>query len=140
MNDLIRSAQFFLTQRQASPFETALLINDTPLSYLQYNSPKACFTAMTPSDGNAGLMQFLKQKEQSRKDKLQNRREDNAMAKWMAISQIDRAMIMENVWCGGCKGMTTIVDYQVQSERQDLILKGYCAKCGNEVARVVEGD
>jgi hypothetical protein len=140
MNDLIRSAQFFLTERQASPFETALMINQTPLSCLQYNYPRDCFTAMTPSDGNAGLVQFQKKQEQERETKRQNRLKDNAMAKWMAISQIDRAMIMENVWCGGCKGMTTIVDYQVQSERQDLILKGYCAKCGNEVARVVEGD
>jgi hypothetical protein len=140
MNDLIRSAQFFLTERQMSPFETALLINDTPLSYLQYNHPRNCFTAMTPDQGNAGLIQYLKQQEENRKIKRQNRLEDNAMAKWEAIPQADRAMIMSSVWCGGCRSTTTIVDYQVQSEKQDLILKGYCAKCGNEIARVVEGD
>jgi hypothetical protein len=140
MNDLIYSAKRFLIERQMSPFETAHMINDTPLSYLQYNNPKACFTAMTPNDGNAGLRQFFEQQQQRRKEQTQNRREDNAMAKWQAIPQIDRDMIMKNVWCGGCRSTTTIVDYQVQSVRQDLVLNGYCAKCGREVARVVECD
>jgi hypothetical protein len=140
MNDLIYYAKVLLIERQMSPFETALLINETPLSYLQYNHPRNCFTAMTPDQGNTGLIQYLKQQEENRKIKRQNRLEDNAMAKWMAIPQIDRAMIMKSVWCGGCRSTTTIVDYQVQSEKQDLVLKGYCAKCGNEVARVVEGD
>jgi hypothetical protein len=121
MNDLIYYAKVLLIQRQMSPSETALLINETPLSYLQDDRPRNCFTAMTPSDGNAGL-------------------NDIAMAKWMAISPTDRARIMESVWCGGCMGVTTIVDYQVQSAKKDLVLKGYCAKCGNEVARLVEGD
>jgi hypothetical protein len=140
MNDLIHSAQFFLTQRQMSPLEAAHMINDTPMSLLEYNSPRECFSAMTPNDGNAGLKQFFEQLRQRRKGQIQNRREDNAMAKWQAMPQIDRDMIMKNVWCVGCGSTTTIVDYQVQSARQDLVLKGYCAKCGHEVARYVEQD
>jgi hypothetical protein len=140
MNDLIHSAKFFLTERQTSPFETALLINDTPLSYLQYNSPRECVAAMTPEKGNTGLIQYQKQKEQERKIKRQNRLEDNAMAKWESIPQIDRTRILEAVWCGGCSGRATMVDYDVRMEKQDLILSGSCAKCGHKVVRVVEGD
>jgi hypothetical protein len=79
MNELIRSAQFLLIERQLSPFETALLINETPLSYLQDNHPRNCFTAMTPDPGNAGLIQYLKQQEENRKSNGMN---DSKITQW----------------------------------------------------------
>jgi len=43
MNELIFEAKLFLVERQLSPFETSRQINETPMSYLGYNSPKEAF-------------------------------------------------------------------------------------------------
>jgi hypothetical protein len=43
MNDLILQARFYITERRLSPFETSQHINETPMSYLDYNSPKEAF-------------------------------------------------------------------------------------------------
>ncbi len=43
MNELIFEAKYYLTERQLSPFETSLQINDTLMSYLGYNSPREAF-------------------------------------------------------------------------------------------------
>jgi len=40
MNELIFEAKLYLVERQLSPFETSRKINETPMSYLGYNSPK----------------------------------------------------------------------------------------------------
>jgi len=52
--------------------------------------------------------------------------------------------IVENVFCGNCSQktgncVTTIVDYEIQNSKLgDIVLKGKCKRCGQEVARVVE--
>jgi len=43
MNELVLEAKFYLTERQLSPFETSHQINQSPMSYLGYNSPKEAF-------------------------------------------------------------------------------------------------
>ena len=43
MNELIFEAKLYLVERQLSPFETSLKVNETLMSYLGYNSPKEAF-------------------------------------------------------------------------------------------------
>ncbi|MGM0854936.1 MAG: hypothetical protein ACQEWI_20410 [Bacillota bacterium] len=42
-----------------------------------------------------------------------------------------------NVFCPAC-GVTTIVDYSVDSDNHNIVLKGSCKTCGRKVARVIE--
>ena len=57
---------------------------------------------------------------------------------WGAIPAEARAQILGNVFCGHCGGITTIKAFSGEEEHRNLILKGFCAKCGQKVARVVE--
>lgn len=43
MNELILEARFYMTERRLSPYETSQHINETPMSYLDYNSPNEAF-------------------------------------------------------------------------------------------------
>lgn len=60
-----------------------------------------------------------------------------AMKKWKAIPQEFQELVLGNGFCSTC-GVTTIVDYTIQSENFGIILKGICETCGKQVARVVE--
>jgi len=50
MNELILEARFYLTERRLSPFETSQQINQTPMSYLDYNSPKEAFKLLSVTE------------------------------------------------------------------------------------------
>lgn len=43
MNDLIVQAEYYITERQMSPFDVSIQINETPMSHLGYNSTKEAF-------------------------------------------------------------------------------------------------
>lgn len=60
-----------------------------------------------------------------------------AMKKWKAIPQDFQELVLGNVFCSSC-GVTTIVEYTIQSEIFGIILKGKCETCGKQVARVIE--
>lgn len=62
-----------------------------------------------------------------------------AKARWETIPQWAKDKILKNVWCTNCRCSTTIIDFSGRMEKGDLILSGRCAKCGNEVARLIEG-
>jgi hypothetical protein len=47
--EMTKEAQFWLTERELSPFETAAKINTSIFSYLQYNTPKEAFTQLKPN-------------------------------------------------------------------------------------------
>jgi hypothetical protein len=49
MNDLIQMAQWLLMERQLSPFEAAQKINQSPMSYLDYDNPREAFSKMKPA-------------------------------------------------------------------------------------------
>jgi len=53
MNELIFEAKLYLTERQMSPFETSLQLNETLMSYLGYNSPKEAFRQLKAGEENA---------------------------------------------------------------------------------------
>lgn len=46
MNELIFEAKLYLTERQMSPFETSLQVNETLMSYLKYNNPREAFRTL----------------------------------------------------------------------------------------------
>ena len=43
MNELIFESKFYMIEQRLSPFETSCRINETPMSYLDYNIPKEAF-------------------------------------------------------------------------------------------------
>lgn len=43
MNELIFQAEYYLTERQMSPFDVSIEINESPMSHLGYNSTKDAF-------------------------------------------------------------------------------------------------
>ena len=43
MNDLIFQARFYLAEGHKSPHDTAILINESPMSYLNYDKPREAF-------------------------------------------------------------------------------------------------
>jgi hypothetical protein len=62
-----------------------------------------------------------------------------AAAFWANIAMQQRAQKLDNVFCGHCLCGVEIVDYSGSMKSGDLLLKGKCAKCGHDVARLVEG-
>jgi hypothetical protein len=57
---------------------------------------------------------------------------------WRSIPKSHQEIILNNIWCGQCRGGTTIVDYQPQMMGNTLVLIGKCQTCGNEVRRVID--
>ena len=57
----------------------------------------------------------------------------------MTIPVDARAKLLANVYCGHCRGGVSIVNVTGIVKRGDLLLKGNCATCAHEVARLVEG-
>lgn len=47
--EMTKEAQFWLAERELSPFDSAARINTSIFSYLQYNTPKEAFTQLKPS-------------------------------------------------------------------------------------------
>jgi hypothetical protein len=61
-----------------------------------------------------------------------------AMKEWLAIPEPMRNRLIQNVFCGPCKGVTAIKDFTVNPDKHGIILKGVCKTCGSPVARVIE--
>jgi hypothetical protein len=59
---------------------------------------------------------------------------------WNAIPPHHKTRILNNVWCGDCAKMTTIVRYSVRIEGRNLVLEGECERCGGKVARFIENE
>lgn len=59
------------------------------------------------------------------------------------FNKLDKALrdkLFANVYCSACRDVTTIVDYDIVSDRLGIILKGKCKKCGGNIARFVESE
>ena len=57
---------------------------------------------------------------------------------WEEIPPEFRQRLLANVWCGECADGTTIADFRGEVRGGDLILRGFCSRCGAEVARHIE--
>ncbi|MGF3105007.1 hypothetical protein [Rossellomorea sp. DUT-2] len=64
-------------------------------------------------------------------------KDELAHKRWMALPGHIRKKFEGNVFCRSC-GVTTIVDYSVDSDNHNLVLEGSCMTCGRKVARVIE--
>ncbi|MCQ2011148.1 MAG: hypothetical protein ABF629_06165 [Sporolactobacillus sp.] len=63
-----------------------------------------------------------------------------ANEKWLAIPKQTREQLKRNVFCTNCGKAVEIVGYTINRDRFGIILKGKCAECGHDVARVIEND
>jgi transcription elongation factor Elf1 len=59
--------------------------------------------------------------------------------KWNTIDKAMQEKLLSTVFCVKC-GVTTIVEYKIDSEKDDIIIKGKCKKCGHKVVRLVENE
>jgi len=59
---------------------------------------------------------------------------------WEAIPKVYQTKISNNVYCGKCHKMITIVNFTGEAMQSSLVLKGKCKRCGYDVARVIEGE
>jgi hypothetical protein len=57
---------------------------------------------------------------------------------WGTIPREARERLLKNVFCGNCRGSVEITKFTGEESDGNLVLKGSCAKCGQDVARVVE--
>jgi hypothetical protein len=62
----------------------------------------------------------------------------SAAVLWGAIPRASRERILRHVFCVKCEGAVGIIDVRGEEQDGDVILRGRCATCGHEVARVVE--
>lgn len=62
-----------------------------------------------------------------------------AIKKWKMIPDDFRQKLLHNVFCSNC-GVTSLAsDYNITYEKNvGILLKGKCAKCRNDVCRVIE--
>lgn len=61
------------------------------------------------------------------------------MQKFNQIPEDMKSTILSNVYCAHCNETVRIVDFTATMAKGDLVLKGKCANCNNEVARLIEG-
>jgi hypothetical protein len=73
------------------------------------------------------------------RDIVSNRFSHQAQHFWNGIPEQHRERLLANVWCGKCLGGTAIVNFRGTVEEGNLILRGFCSRCGSEVARLIEG-
>jgi len=57
---------------------------------------------------------------------------------WENVPAHIRPKLLSNVYCGECRGATTIVNYSGSVKQGLLVLEGSCQQCGSEVARVID--
>jgi hypothetical protein len=62
-----------------------------------------------------------------------------AAAFWAKVPDDVKPKLLDNVYCGHCRGGVTITRFSGTVKSGDLLLQGSCAICGHEVARLVEG-
>ena len=60
-----------------------------------------------------------------------------AEAKWNRLPEEIRSKLLANVFCSQCH-LTEIIDYVIEDNSQGILLRGKCAKCNGNVARLVE--
>lgn len=62
----------------------------------------------------------------------------DAKSRWQQITVLSQKELMDNVWCGQCRAVTTLRLQDGKMCGNSLVLGGVCKKCGAAVARVIE--
>lgn len=57
---------------------------------------------------------------------------------WDSMRPQLRTELLSNVYCGDCKDAVRIVDFKGTVYKGNLYLEGFCAVCGDEVARLFD--
>lgn len=60
-----------------------------------------------------------------------------ALRKWSKLSIDDKNLLLANVFCSNCF-TTTVVNYEIVSRKDGILIQGKCKHCGHNVARTVE--
>lgn len=72
----------------------------------------------------------------------QNRNQEvisfSANKKWLSLPEEIRNKLERNVWCGTCRDVVKIENYNVKESSQGILLQGKCNNCGNMVIRVID--
>jgi hypothetical protein len=82
-------------------------------------------------------------KSKAKRGTLQEQQIDNVInmssprAKWLALPQNIRDLLLKNGYCSNCGDVTEIVDFTIY-DKNGLIIEGKCKKCGGKVVRCVE--
>lgn len=63
----------------------------------------------------------------------------SAKDKWDKHTPEFKERIPNNAFCRNC-GLTSIVNYTIKDDKHGIVLKGKCAKCGEDIARYVEDE
>ncbi len=61
-------------------------------------------------------------------------------AVWNNMSKEHKKIIVDSIYCGKCADITTVKDCIIYPAGKSLVISGKCLKCGNKVARVLEGE
>ena len=61
-----------------------------------------------------------------------------AMQRWNQIPDDVKPKLLENVYCSKCKDTVKIGNFEASMIEADLILKGKCSICNNNIARLIE--
>ncbi len=64
----------------------------------------------------------------------------DAQRLWDAIPSLHKTQILNNVWCGDCRKVTTIIHYMGKVEGTHLVIKGDCERCGSKAASLIENE
>jgi hypothetical protein len=59
--------------------------------------------------------------------------------RWDTLDKETQEKLLSNVFCINCH-VTTMVDYKIVSNKDDIILQGKCKKCKRKVTRLVENE
>ena len=62
----------------------------------------------------------------------------DAAAFWRQFEEELREKFLDNVFCTKCPSPVRMILAEGKMERELLVLRGTCARCGQQVARVVE--
>jgi hypothetical protein len=72
-------------------------------------------------------------------EKMRNKRSAaQAARKWEAIPPHVRTLLLNNAYCGTCKGATSVDNYRILFDADVLVIDGVCRTCGKTVKRVVD--
>lgn len=110
-----------------------------PLTVFIEESYKERFGKNEPDDRRS-IEQKLKAEAQQKDQKRSLKAQGKAAAKWEALPEKEKAIILGSVWCSTCDKMTTITDIEFQTMDGGIILNGKCGTCGGLVGRYVEGE